>query len=447
MNYIKLFSSILDSTLWDCDLPTKVVWITMLAMADQDGVVSASVPGLAKRAGVNRQDCERALDHFLSPDPDSRTPDFEGRRVRKVDGGWELLNHAKYRDLQSSEDRKAKAAARTAKWRARNGGGAHSGDVTCDAGDVTVTVGDGRDVTVMPVTKCDVGDYIRSEQIRTDQNKPPERGRAGVLNLESGSQVEPEFATPDSAAVGAPLAASPAVPATLAAPEPSEPVLGHPDAESDPRGDRGVQPSEWRQWWSGWILDYQASVRRARSLPNWTSPSNENRSLEQALAGFCRGPNANPAKVPGWIADSVTRFVEATRDKSAFFGEHGPRGFLKWLNSGGLDVPVQAPAQYKPSPPPPPAWVSPLHANRLGVAKRANLLSMLTSTGTGSEEWERVKMPVLSGDEQSAPDPGELDAALCDLTELESIHEGPAIAVKRRIQKYLDRKAGKAGAA
>lgn len=289
----------------------------------------------------------------------------------------------------------------------------------------------------------------RSDQNRSEQNRTetPERGRAGVLNLESGSQVGPEFAAPDSAAVAGSLAASPTPPATLAAPEPSEPVLGHPDAESGPRGDRGVQPSEWRQWWSGWILDYQASVRRARSLPNWTSPSNENRSLEQALAGFCRGPNANPAKVPGWIADSVTRFVEATRDKSAFFGEHGPRGFLKWLNSGGLDVPVQAPIQYKPSPPPPPAWVSPLHPDRLGVAKRANLLSMLTSTGTGSEEWERVKMPVLSGDEQSAPDPAELDAALCDLTELESIHEGPAIAVKRRIQKYLDRKAGKAGAA
>lgn len=270
-------------------------------------------------------------------------------------------------------------------------------------------------------------------------------GGPGVLDSKPGPA--PKTATADCSAVAAPLAVSPTAPATLAAPEPPEPVLGHPDAESDPRSDRGVQPDAWRSWSAGWIQDYQASVRRARSLPNWTSPSNESRSLEQALAGFCRGPNANPAKVPGWIADSVTRFVEATRDKSAFFGEHGPRGFLKWLNSGGLDVPVQAPAQYKPSPPPPPAWVSPLHADRLGVAKRANLLSMLTSTGTGSEEWERVKMPVLSGDEQSAPDPGELDAALCDLTELESIHEGPAIAVKRRIQKYLDRKAGKAGAA
>ena len=43
----------------------------------------------------------------------------------------------------------------------------------------------------------------RSDQNRSEQNRTetPERGRAGVLNLESGSQVESEFAAPDSAAV------------------------------------------------------------------------------------------------------------------------------------------------------------------------------------------------------------------------------------------------------
>ena len=101
LNYIKLFSSILDSTLWDCDLPTKVVWITMLAMADQDGVVSASVPGLAKRAGVSRQDCERALDHFLSPDPDSSRPDHDGRRIERTADGWRLLNFGLFQGLES----------------------------------------------------------------------------------------------------------------------------------------------------------------------------------------------------------------------------------------------------------------------------------------------------------------------------------------------------------
>ena len=52
MTYTKLFTSILDSTVWQEGLETKVVWITLLAMADREGKVDGSVPGLAKRAGV-----------------------------------------------------------------------------------------------------------------------------------------------------------------------------------------------------------------------------------------------------------------------------------------------------------------------------------------------------------------------------------------------------------
>lgn len=126
--YTKLFSLILDSTVWETDLPVKVMWITMLAMADQDGIVEASVPSLAKRAGVSREECERALTFFLSPDPDSRTKDNEGRRIESIDGGWKLLNHAKYRHRASLEDIRLKAAERQRRLRALKK--AQSRDVT-----------------------------------------------------------------------------------------------------------------------------------------------------------------------------------------------------------------------------------------------------------------------------------------------------------------------------
>ena len=51
--YTKLFGSILDSTVWATPATVRVVWITMLAMADEHGVVSASVGGLARRAVVS----------------------------------------------------------------------------------------------------------------------------------------------------------------------------------------------------------------------------------------------------------------------------------------------------------------------------------------------------------------------------------------------------------
>lgn len=115
--YTKLFSSIIHSTIWQQPAHVRLVWITMLAMKDAHGVVEASVPGLAKAAGYSVGETEQALAHLMAPDPYSRTPDHDGRRVEKIDGGWFVLNHHKYRDELSPEDQKAKAAERKRRWR------------------------------------------------------------------------------------------------------------------------------------------------------------------------------------------------------------------------------------------------------------------------------------------------------------------------------------------
>jgi len=103
--FTKLFSSITDSTIWQEPDATRIVWITMLAMADQRGIVNASVPGLASRARVELQACIAALERLSSPDEWSRTKDNDGRRIAEVDGGWILLNHGKYRAERSKIDR------------------------------------------------------------------------------------------------------------------------------------------------------------------------------------------------------------------------------------------------------------------------------------------------------------------------------------------------------
>jgi len=105
-SFTKLFSSITESTVWCEPLATRVVWITMLAMADARGRVWASVPGLANRARVTVEEAEAALNRFLAPDRYSRTPDYEGRRIEVIDGGWILLNHRKYRELRDDDARR-----------------------------------------------------------------------------------------------------------------------------------------------------------------------------------------------------------------------------------------------------------------------------------------------------------------------------------------------------
>jgi hypothetical protein len=113
--FTKLFSSITESTIWAEPDSVRIVWITMLAMADRHGRIWASIPGLANRARVSLSACEDALGRFQKPDKYSRTPDHEGRRIEPIDGGWRLLNHAKYRairDEESALEAKRKYAAK-----------------------------------------------------------------------------------------------------------------------------------------------------------------------------------------------------------------------------------------------------------------------------------------------------------------------------------------------
>lgn len=110
--YTKLFGSLIHSTVWQKEPHVKLVWVTMLAMVNKDGVVEASVPGLAKAAGVTIEQTEEAIASFLAPDPYSRSKEAQGRRIETVDGGWWLINHRKYRELMASEERRERNAER-----------------------------------------------------------------------------------------------------------------------------------------------------------------------------------------------------------------------------------------------------------------------------------------------------------------------------------------------
>ncbi len=104
--YTKLFGSIVASTIWREPHTVRIVWITMLAMAGKSGIVEASVPGLADLARVTLDECKEALAALEAPDEYSRTPDNEGRRIEKCDGGWFILNHGKYRAKMSVDERR-----------------------------------------------------------------------------------------------------------------------------------------------------------------------------------------------------------------------------------------------------------------------------------------------------------------------------------------------------
>jgi hypothetical protein len=131
--YSKLFTKILDSSIWLEPQSTRIVWITMLAAMDQDGMCQfASVLNVARRANVNVEEATAALKVLESPDPHSSDPDNDGRRIERVPGGWIVLNATKYRAIVSANESRRLAKERAQRYRDKKKKGVTKRDETAE---------------------------------------------------------------------------------------------------------------------------------------------------------------------------------------------------------------------------------------------------------------------------------------------------------------------------
>jgi hypothetical protein len=123
MAFVKLDSGLLTSTLWvhrDC----REVFITALLMAEPMevsvpmpqievdslnltgfvvpigwyGFVPAAGVGILRIAQIDHKSGMEALRELGMPDLESRSQEFEGRRMVRVNGGFLILNYMKYRE-------------------------------------------------------------------------------------------------------------------------------------------------------------------------------------------------------------------------------------------------------------------------------------------------------------------------------------------------------------
>ena len=90
------------------------VWMLILSKARRDGVAPISAVFISSITGKSDDDVERCLVVLESPDPRSRSKNDEGRRISRIDGGFFVINHAKYREraLSQSPDAIRKRKAR-----------------------------------------------------------------------------------------------------------------------------------------------------------------------------------------------------------------------------------------------------------------------------------------------------------------------------------------------
>src|SRR3990167_5637693 len=80
------------------------------------GFVPAAGIGIIRRALVTDLEAGMvALEQLGSPEPESRSQEFEGRRLVRVDGGYVALNYDKYRERDfSGADRQRRYRLRKA---------------------------------------------------------------------------------------------------------------------------------------------------------------------------------------------------------------------------------------------------------------------------------------------------------------------------------------------
>lgn len=120
MSFFKCHNLMLQSSVWTIEnSDTRIVWITMLMLADRNGEVMASVPGLANSAKVPIEVCVEALDRLQQPDKWSGSKVLEGRRIVPIERGWEIVNYKFYRELMSDKQKADASAERSRRYRVR----------------------------------------------------------------------------------------------------------------------------------------------------------------------------------------------------------------------------------------------------------------------------------------------------------------------------------------
>jgi hypothetical protein len=98
MGFTKLDERILQSSIMAENPVTFKVWITLLAACQANGIAYVSAIYLSSICHLPLARVQNSLERLESPDPHSRSLEDEGRRIRRVDGGYEIINYGTYRE-------------------------------------------------------------------------------------------------------------------------------------------------------------------------------------------------------------------------------------------------------------------------------------------------------------------------------------------------------------
>jgi hypothetical protein len=108
--YTPVFGTLFQGSLCG-QWPALPLFCTLLPLADKHGEIDLSFGYLAATTGWPEDLLRQGIEQLEQPDPHSRSPDDDGRRLVRLrdntEWGWRIVNHGKYRE-------KARLAAKNA---------------------------------------------------------------------------------------------------------------------------------------------------------------------------------------------------------------------------------------------------------------------------------------------------------------------------------------------
>ena len=121
--YGKIFDSIYDGTLYG-HWQAIVTMQQFIVLATPDGVVDMTPQAIAARTSIPFDIIQAGIAVLAAPDPYTRTPGEEGRRIVLLDEhrpwGWRIVNHGKYTKLRNMKQKREADRERIAGKRNQN---------------------------------------------------------------------------------------------------------------------------------------------------------------------------------------------------------------------------------------------------------------------------------------------------------------------------------------
>lgn len=106
--FARVFITVLDSSIAE-DFTLRHVFEDLFKLCDwRTGVVDMTRQSIARRLNIPIETLSECIDKLEAPDPASRDPDNDGRRLERLDNhrdwGWRILNWKKYDEIRTRAD-------------------------------------------------------------------------------------------------------------------------------------------------------------------------------------------------------------------------------------------------------------------------------------------------------------------------------------------------------